>query len=233
MRRLGEAYACLNPDCGGASWRVPPARKDAWTAAVQQMGTPWQDTMACVCWHAEQIAGVLSCVDRVIVQSTLPVFCYADGMAAYLSKRRILHRLRTHGLIKKASHCYKYYLTALGKQVVAGPQTQGACHYSRTCGGALPLISKFCQFRQELNYVGTNGRGSADWATQPIGINFSTFKSRTLRALSPASPRVIFPACPSSPAWKPTSNSSASARIGKRKFWRASLPSSPWLTSSS
>src|ERR1700674_4301078 len=32
---------------------------------------------------------------------------------------RILRRLRTHRLIKKASHCYKYYLTALGKQVVA------------------------------------------------------------------------------------------------------------------
>ena len=32
---------------------------------------------------------------------------------------RILRRLRTHGLIKKASHCYKYYLTVLGKQVVA------------------------------------------------------------------------------------------------------------------
>jgi len=32
---------------------------------------------------------------------------------------RILRRLRSHGLIKKASHCYKYYLTALGKQVVA------------------------------------------------------------------------------------------------------------------
>jgi hypothetical protein len=32
---------------------------------------------------------------------------------------RILRRLRTHGLIKKASHCYKYYLTFLGKQVVA------------------------------------------------------------------------------------------------------------------
>jgi hypothetical protein len=31
---------------------------------------------------------------------------------------RILRRLRTHGLIKKASHCYKYYLTVLGKQVV-------------------------------------------------------------------------------------------------------------------
>jgi hypothetical protein len=32
---------------------------------------------------------------------------------------RILRRLRVHGLIKKASHCYKYYLTALGKQAVA------------------------------------------------------------------------------------------------------------------
>jgi hypothetical protein len=32
---------------------------------------------------------------------------------------RMLRRLRTHGLIKKAAHCYKYYLTALGKQVVA------------------------------------------------------------------------------------------------------------------
>lgn len=32
---------------------------------------------------------------------------------------RILRRLRTHGLIKKAAHCYKYYLTVLGKQVVA------------------------------------------------------------------------------------------------------------------
>jgi hypothetical protein len=39
--------------------------------------------------HATQIAGVLSCYDRVIVQGTLPVFCYADGMTAYLAKRRI------------------------------------------------------------------------------------------------------------------------------------------------
>jgi hypothetical protein len=32
---------------------------------------------------------------------------------------RILRRLRAHGLLKKASRCYKYYLTALGKEVVA------------------------------------------------------------------------------------------------------------------
>jgi hypothetical protein len=30
-----------------------------------------------------------------------------------------MRRLPTHGLIKKASHCYQYYTTALGKQVVA------------------------------------------------------------------------------------------------------------------
>jgi hypothetical protein len=43
--------------------------------------------------HAKHIAGVLSCYDRVIVQGTLPVFCYADGMTAYLTKRgiRIFH----------------------------------------------------------------------------------------------------------------------------------------------
>ena len=39
--------------------------------------------------HAKEIVGVLSCYDRVIVQGTLPVFCYAEGMSAYLSKRRI------------------------------------------------------------------------------------------------------------------------------------------------
>jgi len=32
---------------------------------------------------------------------------------------RLMKRLRTHGLIKKIGHTYKYYLTALGKQVVA------------------------------------------------------------------------------------------------------------------
>jgi hypothetical protein len=39
--------------------------------------------------HARQIGGVLSCYDGLIVQGTLPVFCYADGMTAYLSKRQI------------------------------------------------------------------------------------------------------------------------------------------------
>ncbi len=32
---------------------------------------------------------------------------------------RLLKRLRTHGLIKKTSHGYKYYLTTLGRQVTA------------------------------------------------------------------------------------------------------------------
>ena len=39
--------------------------------------------------HSKQIAGVLSCYDRLIVQGTLPIFCYADGMTAYLTARGI------------------------------------------------------------------------------------------------------------------------------------------------
>ena len=39
--------------------------------------------------YAEQIAGVLSCYDRVIVQGTLPIFSYAQGMTKYLSARGI------------------------------------------------------------------------------------------------------------------------------------------------
>jgi hypothetical protein len=33
--------------------------------------------------YARQIAGVLSGYDRMIVQGTLPVFCYADGMVSF------------------------------------------------------------------------------------------------------------------------------------------------------
>jgi hypothetical protein len=32
---------------------------------------------------------------------------------------RLLKKLRAHGLIKKVGHCYKYYLTALGRRVTA------------------------------------------------------------------------------------------------------------------
>ncbi|MFQ5779103.1 MAG: MarR family transcriptional regulator [Terriglobia bacterium] len=39
--------------------------------------------------YAEQIAGVVSCFDRIIVQGTLPIFCCADGMTRYLAARAI------------------------------------------------------------------------------------------------------------------------------------------------
>jgi len=34
--------------------------------------------------HADQIAGVLSCYDRIILQGTLPGLCHAEGMTSYL-----------------------------------------------------------------------------------------------------------------------------------------------------
>lgn len=39
--------------------------------------------------YSEQIAGILSCYDRVIIQGTLPDFCYARGMTAYLHAHKI------------------------------------------------------------------------------------------------------------------------------------------------
>ncbi len=34
--------------------------------------------------YRDQIAGVLDCWDRVIVQGTLPGLCFAEGMTSYL-----------------------------------------------------------------------------------------------------------------------------------------------------
>jgi hypothetical protein len=39
--------------------------------------------------HADQIAGVLSCWDRMLVFGTLPKICYAEGMTSYLYERKI------------------------------------------------------------------------------------------------------------------------------------------------
>ena len=39
--------------------------------------------------HREQIAGVLSCFDRMIIQGTLPGLCFADGMTRYLNVKGI------------------------------------------------------------------------------------------------------------------------------------------------
>lgn len=39
--------------------------------------------------HAEHIRGTLSCYDRVIIQGTLPPFCYASGMTSFLYEKKI------------------------------------------------------------------------------------------------------------------------------------------------
>lgn len=39
--------------------------------------------------HATQIAGELSCFDRIVITGTIPVICYADGMSSYLNFQHI------------------------------------------------------------------------------------------------------------------------------------------------
>jgi len=39
--------------------------------------------------YKDRIAGVLSCYDRIIVQGTVPGWCYASGMTDYFYKHQI------------------------------------------------------------------------------------------------------------------------------------------------
>ena len=39
--------------------------------------------------YKDQIAGVLSCYDRIIIQGTVPGWCYASGMTDYFYKHQI------------------------------------------------------------------------------------------------------------------------------------------------
>ena len=39
--------------------------------------------------YAEEIAGVISCYDRIVIQGTLPEFSYAQGMTNFLKSKQI------------------------------------------------------------------------------------------------------------------------------------------------
>jgi hypothetical protein len=39
--------------------------------------------------HPEEIPGVISCYDRILIQGTLPGLCYAQGTTSYLYARQI------------------------------------------------------------------------------------------------------------------------------------------------
>ena len=52
--------------------------------------------------HSDQIAGVLSCDDRILVQGTLPTFCYAQGIDG-LSVRARHPRFRLSSLRSAAT----------------------------------------------------------------------------------------------------------------------------------
>ncbi len=43
--------------------------------------------------YSDNISGVLSCFERVVIQGTLPTFCCADGMTGFLYLNRILQHV--------------------------------------------------------------------------------------------------------------------------------------------
>src|ERR1700689_3096555 len=50
--------------------------------------------------YKDKIAGILSCYDRIIVQGTVPGWCYAAGMTDYFYKHQI--RIRCLAVTMKA-----------------------------------------------------------------------------------------------------------------------------------
>ena len=60
-----------------------------------------------------------------------------------------MKRLRAHGLIKKIGHTYKYYLTALGKQVTARAQAEATLHHPKPLSGT-SLLKFSAKFGQNL-----------------------------------------------------------------------------------
>ncbi len=48
--------------------------------------------------YSDKISGVISCFDRVVIQGTLPGYCYNMGMTAYLPARNKSHQIALSAL---------------------------------------------------------------------------------------------------------------------------------------
>lgn len=81
---------------------------------------------------ADQIAGVLSCYDRLIIMGTLPGVCYAEGMAAYL---------RGHGI---RLFDYARFVEPLREEI-----RHNAERLARAHGLAIEFIRSVHAFRKE------------------------------------------------------------------------------------
>ncbi|HET7100423.1 MAG TPA: hypothetical protein VFJ52_04670 [Terriglobia bacterium] len=112
--------------------------------------------------------GVFSCYDRILIQGTLPGLLRAHpGGKTSGQVSRLLKRPRLHGLIKKAGYAYRYYLTLLGRPVIASglklknpaliPELAAA---PRTEQNFLPDLAKIGFHRHEgPSYFNTTGLG--------------------------------------------------------------------------
>src|SRR3954469_5720563 len=56
---------------------------------VSPSSTPWLTMVDFIERHAEKIAGVLSCFDRVVLTGTLPDICHAEAATRYLFDHKI------------------------------------------------------------------------------------------------------------------------------------------------
>jgi|SRR5579884_66362 len=142
----------------------------------------------------EQIAGVLACYDRILIQGTLPGHCYAGGMTGYLKARRIrvfdyaqwAQPLR-ETLRENAEHLAQGSLLA-ALEVQTG-KVQSRCVARHTS-------EEFARFLDEA-VVGQRRK-----QIHLIRDNLSTHKTAALRAWLKCHPQVQFHFTPTYSSWR-------------------------------
>ncbi len=110
--------------------------------------------------YADKILGQLSYYDRIVIQGTLPGFCFADGMTSYLYANNIhifsameacpsykpWHNKKTHRTYLKPSQgkCLHYYFYFIDEKL-------GLCYVR---------VPKWCPFRLQIYFNGHGWLGS-------------------------------------------------------------------------
>ncbi|GAB6170725.1 hypothetical protein JCM15765_02030 [Paradesulfitobacterium aromaticivorans] len=59
--------------------------------------------------YSEQIVGVLSCYDRIIIQGTLPGWCFDQGMTSFLNAHHIIKSGLSYSNINISCNAFKLF----------------------------------------------------------------------------------------------------------------------------
>ena len=80
--------------------------------------------------HKDQIAGLLSCYDQIIIQGTVPGWCYASGMTGYF----YAHEIRIFDYPKWPNRCGRRYAQTWSESPPKMESRSSSCAAGRVSG---------------------------------------------------------------------------------------------------